>query len=94
MVTIAIHTSDNFTTKISEALASAIKKHGTSLSFYLQIKWYYTRKKRKNDNEIIIPDDTVAFGRFLQILNHVINSPPIPDSLGTYFFGIPNAVLI
>ena len=50
-------------------------------------------KRQLNSNEII-PEDTVAFGRFLQILNHVINSPPIPDSLGTYFFGIPNAVLI
>ena len=44
-------------------------------------------------NKIITPEDTVDFGRFLQMLNQVINSPPTPDSLGTYFFGIPNAVL-
>ena len=43
--------------------------------------------------ETMVPEDTVAFGRFLQMLNQVINSPPIPDGLGTYFFGIPNAVL-
>ena len=82
MVTIAIHTLDNFTTKISEALASSIKNMELPLE-----------KRQLNSNETI-PEDTVAFGRFLQILNHVINSPPIPDSLGTYFFGIPNAVLI
>ena len=83
MVTIAIHTSDNFTTKISEALASAIENMEHPIE-----------KLQLNSNEIIIPEDTVAFGRFLQILNQVMNSPPIPDSLGTYFFGIPNAVLI